>query len=65
MNIGAILLFLAGLGGTEVAVIIFVVFLLFGANRIPELAKGLGQGIREFKNATSEVKKEVEGSSTE
>ena len=65
MNIATILLFLGGLGGTEVAVILFVVLLFFGAKRLPELAKGLGQGLREFKNATNEAKKEVEGLSAE
>ena len=41
----------------------FVVVLLFGSKKIPELAKGLGKGIREFKDATKEVKNEIkEGS---
>ena len=56
----AILLFLGGLGSSEVLVILMVVLLLFGAKRIPQLARGLGRGIREFKDATSEIKKEVE-----
>jgi len=55
-----ILLFLGGLGSSEVLVILMVVLLLFGAKRIPQLARGLGRGIREFKDATSEIKKEVE-----
>jgi sec-independent protein translocase protein TatA len=42
-----------------------VVILLFGAKRIPELARGLGQGLREFKSATQEAKKEVENVSSE
>ncbi len=42
------------LGGTEIFLIIFVILLLFGAKRIPELAKGLGKGIKEFKDATKE-----------
>ena len=46
-------------GGTEWVVIILVVLLLFGAKRLPELAKGLGKSIREFKKATSEVEDEV------
>jgi sec-independent protein translocase protein TatA len=37
-----------------------VVLLLFGAKRIPELAKGLGKGIREFKDATKEIKNDIE-----
>ncbi|HEY4651840.1 MAG TPA: twin-arginine translocase TatA/TatE family subunit [Pontibacter sp.] len=57
-----ILLFIQGLGGTEVVLIVFAILLLFGAKRIPELAKGLGRGIREFKDAASEVKHNVENS---
>ena len=47
-------------GGMEWILIVLVVLLLFGARKIPELAKGLGQGIREFKKATKEEKAEVE-----
>lgn len=48
------------LGGLEVAIIILVILLLFGAKKIPELARGLGQGINEFRKASSEIKKELE-----
>lgn len=48
-----ILGFLGGLGGTEIILIIVVLLLFFGGKRIPELAKGLGKGIREFKDASS------------
>jgi sec-independent protein translocase protein TatA len=51
-----------GLGGPEIALIIFALLLLFGAKKIPELAKGLGKGIREFKDATKDVKSEIEKS---
>ncbi len=44
-----------GIGPTEWVLIILVLVLLFGAKKIPELAKGLGQGIKEFKNAAKEV----------
>ena len=57
-----VFLFLGGLGGTEVLLILLAILLLFGAKRIPELAKGLGRGIREFKDATKEVKNEIESS---
>ncbi|WP_162056467.1 Sec-independent protein translocase subunit TatA/TatB [Pontibacter pamirensis] len=60
MEITNILAFIGGLGGTEVFLILFVILLLFGAKRIPELAKGLGRGIREFKDATNEIKSEIE-----
>lgn len=47
-------------GGGEWLWIGIIVLLLFGAKKIPELAKGLGKGIREFKDATKEVKSEIE-----
>ena len=56
-------LFLIGnFGTTEILLIVFVVILLFGAKRIPELAKGLGKGIREFKDASKEDKPEFRDS---
>ena len=58
-TISAVLLF--GMpGGWEMFIIIFVVLLLFGAKKIPELARGLGRGIREFKDATKEIKAEID-----
>lgn len=51
MNI-SILLF--ALGPWEIIAIVFVIILLFGAKRIPELAKGLGKGIKEFKDASKD-----------
>lgn len=47
------------LGPTELILILLVVLLLFGAKKLPELAKGLGKGIREFKNATKHVEDEI------
>jgi len=47
-------------GGSEWIFIGLAVLLLFGAKKIPELAKGLGKGIREFKDATKEVKDEIQ-----
>ncbi len=41
------------------AIVLLVIVLLFGAKKIPELAKGLGQGIKEFKKASSEATKEL------
>lgn len=56
--LAAILLGLLGLGGAEITVIVLIVLLLFGGRKIPELMKGLGQGIREFKNASKGVDKD-------
>ncbi len=47
------------ISGSEIFVVALVVVLLFGANKIPELAKGLGKGLKEFKKATEEIKKEI------
>ncbi|WP_071781145.1 twin-arginine translocase TatA/TatE family subunit [Adhaeribacter aquaticus] len=62
MSLNAVFLFIGGLGGSEVMVIMLVILLLFGANKIPDLAKGLGRGIREFKDATNGIKTEIEKS---
>ena len=47
-------------GGWELVIIVLVVILLFGAKKIPELAKGIGKGIREFKDATKDIKSEID-----
>ena len=60
MNLTILIGFLGGMGGTEIFLIILVLLLFFGGKRIPELAKGLGKGIREFKDAKDNVKKEIE-----
>lgn len=52
-------MFAGMIGGWEMVVILAVVLMLFGAKKLPELAKGLGQGIKEFKKATREVTDEV------
>ncbi|MFD1140624.1 twin-arginine translocase TatA/TatE family subunit [Larkinella insperata] len=52
--------FLGSLGGTELLLIGLVILLFFGAKRIPELMKGLGKGIREFKDATKDVRENIE-----
>ena len=43
-------------------VIVMVILIFFGANKIPEIARGMGKGIREFKDATKEIRDEVENS---
>ena len=52
-----------GIGTTEVIIVAIFVLVFFGAKRIPELAKGLGQGIKEFRQASKDIKKEIEESS--
>ena len=53
------------LGGGEIFVILLVVLLFFGSKRIPELAKGLGKGMREFKDAMSGIENEVKNAANE
>ena len=47
------------LGTTEIIIIAAVILLLFGGAKLPELMRGVGKGIREFKDASREVKKEI------
>ena len=47
-------------GGWEILVIALFVIIFFGAKKIPEIARGMGRGIREFKDATKEIKTEIE-----
>ncbi|MFC2096523.1 twin-arginine translocase TatA/TatE family subunit [Bacteroidota bacterium] len=47
------------ISGQEIFVILLVVLLLFGANKIPEIAKGLGKGMREFRKAADDIKREM------
>jgi sec-independent protein translocase protein TatA len=54
-----VMLGLFNLGGGEIILILALILVLFGAKKLPELAKGLGQGIKEFKKATKEVTDEV------
>jgi sec-independent protein translocase protein TatA len=52
-------------GGLDIVLILAVILLLFGAKKIPELAKGLGTGIKEFKKATREVTDEIQNAAEE
>ncbi len=54
-----------GLGGGELIIVLGAVLILFGAQKIPEFAKGLGQGMKEFKKASREVQDELENAMTE
>jgi len=51
------------LGTTEIIVIALIILLLFGGAKLPQLMRGLGKGVKEFKDATKEVKKEFEDES--
>lgn len=59
------LLLFQDLGMTELLLIALVVLLLFGGKKIPELMRGLGKGIREFNDAKTNVRKEIEDGMTE
>ncbi len=48
------------IGGSELFLILLIVLVFFGAKKLPELARGLGQGIREFRKAARDVQDEVE-----
>ena len=54
---------LFNLGGGEIILILALVLILFGARKLPELAKGLGQGIKEFKKAARQTVDEIENKS--
>lgn len=54
------LLFIGGVGIQEVLLIALVVLLFFGGKKIPELMKGIGRGVRSFKEGMNEVEKEIE-----
>jgi sec-independent protein translocase protein TatA len=51
---------MGNIGGPELILILLVIFVFFGAKKIPEIAKGLGEGIREFRKAARDVQAEVE-----
>ena len=53
------------IGGTEIIFILFIVVLVFGADKLPEIARGLGKGMRQLKDATNDIKQEVTKSAKE
>ena len=55
----SILLFI---GGPEVVIIMLMIVMLFGSKKIPEIARGLGKGMRELKNASNDIKREIRSS---
>jgi sec-independent protein translocase protein TatA len=60
-----VLLFLDNLGGGEVFIIVLVILLFFGSKRIPELARTLGKGMRELRDATNGIQREIQQSANE
>jgi sec-independent protein translocase protein TatA len=50
--LNSILIGIFGLGGSEMVIVLVIVLLLFGGKKIPELMKGLGKGVKEFKDAS-------------
>jgi len=50
---------MGNLGATEIILIVAVILIFFGAKKIPELAQGLGKGLREFRKATREVEEDI------
>ena len=53
-------MFLGNIGAGEIIVIALVVLLLFGGKKIPELMKGLGKGVRSFKEGMNEIEKDIQ-----
>ncbi len=47
------------ISGAEIAFILFIVIMVFGADKIPDIARGLGKGMKTLKNATNEIKYEI------
>lgn len=59
------LLFIGGLGMSEILLIALVVLLFFGGKKIPELMKGLGKGVRSFKDGMNEIEKDIKETASE
>lgn len=62
---GRILLFLGSIGGPEIIIIALAFLLLFGGKKIPELMKGLGKGIKSFKDGIKGIEDDIEGTDSE
>lgn len=59
-NLAVIPMFLNNLGGWEWVIILLVILLLFGGKKIPELMRGLGKGVKSFKQGMNEMKEEID-----
>lgn len=53
------------IGGSEIAFIVFIVIIIFGADKVPEIVRGLGKGMRIIRNATDDIKNEITRSAEE
>ncbi len=53
------------ISGAEIAFIIFIVIMVFGADKVPDIARGLGKGMRQIKDATNDIKSEITKSAKE
>ena len=63
-DMNTVLVFLSGVGFQEILLIGVLVLVLFGAKKVPEFMKGLGKGIREFKDGVKDVKNQIDEDST-
>jgi sec-independent protein translocase protein TatA len=61
----AVCMELLAVGGSEILLVMVAVLILFGSKKIPEVARGIGQGMREFKKATDDIKREINESARE
>ena len=52
------------MGGSEILLILFFIIIFFGSKKIPELARGLGKAMREVKDASNDIKKEIRDSAS-
>ena len=59
------LLFLGNIGAGEIIIVALVVLLLFGGKKIPELMKGIGKGVKSFKDGLKEVEKDIDFDETD
>ncbi|MEO5643450.1 MAG: twin-arginine translocase TatA/TatE family subunit [Bacteroidia bacterium] len=53
------------LGGGEIALVVILILVFFGADKLPEMARAFGKGMREMKNATAEIQREIENGAVE
>lgn len=60
LNMKAQIFMFFNLGGGEIFIVLIIVLLLFGSKKIPEFARGLGKGIRYFKDATDEIQRDIQ-----